>query len=280
MRKHSSTKRKIVRRKPVRGNVGPRRMRPLSILPGTVYKFESTKSVLGALPEDARCILLLGGHIVNELTTLNRLLLFTMKSSPDPVEATYVNAQSLILIRLLIGKVAEGLEVFQKRILGKPFGQSYVPLVEKRSEGKRVIVQLRSIVGRGGLLRRLRNAHTFHNPTDDHLRAAFEKLGETEDWSMMTGTARHTILFPMSHVVTTQALLDETGLVDARKAIEMVRDEVLGAAGALILFFEHLTMAMADTHDLFVRGPIPAKDTSSLPNGRDVSIPPLCRDVS
>ena len=41
-----------------------------------------------------------------------------------------------------------------------------------------------------------------------------EKLSEKENWSMMAATSRHTVLFPMSNVVTTQALIDATGKPD------------------------------------------------------------------
>ena len=246
--------------------------------PTSIYKFISSKKALAALPGDARCILLLGGHIVNELTTLHRLLLFSMKSWDDAVQNTYASVQYWTLIGLLIGKVAEGLEVFQRRILGRPFGRENLPLVEKLSDGTEAVSRVKKILGDTGLLRRLRNQHTFHNPTDDVIEAAFASLSDSEDWSMMAGHSRHTVLFPMSHYSTMQALINATDKVDPREAMELIRDEVLDAADALIAFFERLTIAMAGAHDLFVGRPLPVLKTDSLPDALEVRIPPVCRD--
>jgi hypothetical protein len=141
-----------------------------------------------------------------------------------------------------------------------------------------VVARLRSILKAKGLLRKLRNQHTFHNPTDAVVEAAFDDLSEAEDWSMLAGHSRHTILFPMSHYVTMQALIAGTGKTDIREAMELIRDEVLDAADALIAFFERLTIAMAEAHDLFFGQPIAVKDTDLLPDPTDIRIPPICRD--
>jgi len=279
LRKHRPSYRKPVRRKPIRKAIRVHAPPSLTFQPNTVYQFSTRKQALADLPEDARCILLLGGHIVNELTTLNRLLLFSMKVWNDPIENTYASVQYWTITRLIIGKVAEGLDVFQRRILGKPFGRTNLPLVEMRPEGAQAVVKLKMMLGDTGLLRRLRNHHTFHNPSDDLLTAAFAKLSETENWSMMAATSRHTVLFPMSNVVVTQALIDATGKADIREAIELIRDELLNAADALILFFESLTIAISDANDLFFGAPVAVKDTRDLPDGLEVRIPPLCRDT-
>ena len=244
-----------------------------------IYKFKSTKAALSALPDDVRCILMLGGHIVNELTTLHRLLLFSMKAWNDPIEDIYASVQYSTLIGLLVGKVAEGLEVFQSRILGKPFGRTYLPLVENVTGGREAVSSLRRMVGAKGLLRRLRNQHTFHNPSDEVLGAAFASLSESEDWSMLAGHSRHTVLFPMSYFVTAQAQITATGKADIKEAIELIRDEVLDGADALISFFERLTIAAADVQALFVGRPTPVKDTANLPDAVEVKIPPICKDI-
>lgn len=234
---------------------------------------------MAGLPENVRNTLLVGGHVVNEITTLHRLLLFTMRRWPDSVEDEYAAVHYLTIIRLLIGKVAEGLELFQKRVLATPFGRTYRPLVERHPEGKQFVVRLTRLVGGGGLLRRLRNAHAFHNPTDQRLNEAFAGLEATENWSMLAGASRHTILFPMSQAVVTRALIDETEIADARQAVRAIRDDVLDAADALIGFFEYLTIAIADEHELFLGQAKPVKDTSLLPVATEVKIPPLCRDA-
>jgi len=236
----------------------------------------TSKQALEALPDDLRSMLLLGGHIVNELTTITRLLVFSGKSFGDEIESAYAGIQYLTLIRLATGQAAEGLEVFQKRILGTPLGKTYLPLVTGSKDGNEAVTTLRKAIGGSGLLRRLRNAHTFHNPSDKDLKSAFNALGDDEDWSVMMGVERHTMAFRMSYVVTTRALLDETGESDARKAIEKWRDEVLGVSNALTTFFEYLTLAADEAHGLFSKPYEAVKDTSLLPAANEVKIPPIC----
>ncbi|MPZ33514.1 MAG: hypothetical protein GEV13_21395 [Rhodospirillales bacterium] len=96
---------------------------------------------------------------------------------------------------------------------------------------------------------------------------------------MLAAGSRHTVLFPMSHLVTLQALIDATGKADAKEAIELIRDETLDAADALISLFEILVIAMSEANDVFNGSPVPVKDTSSLPDALGVSIPPLCRET-
>ena len=93
-------------------------------VPETLYQLSTSKKRLSALPEDVRLTLILCGHIANEITTLHRLLLFTMKEHENPVLNGYADFQSWVIIRLLVGKVAEGVEVLQKRIFGQPFGRT------------------------------------------------------------------------------------------------------------------------------------------------------------
>jgi hypothetical protein len=221
-------------------------------------------------------MVLLGGHIVNELTTLTRLLVFSSRVPTDSVERSYSGIQYLTLVRLLIGKVAEGLEVFQQRVLSKPLGRTYLPEIEKSREGKDCVASLRRFVGGSSLLRRLRNSHTFHNPSDADLLRAFNALEENEDWSMLAGEPRHTLAFPMSYATTTWALMNETGIADPREATVKIRDEVLDASDALVTFFEYFTIAVAERHRLFVTNLAPVTDTSLLPVASQVSIPPLC----
>src|SRR5262249_47490732 len=141
----------------------PRRTRPKPV-PDMLYRISTTKAKLAALPADVRCTLILCGHIANEITTLHRLLLFSMKSENNAVLDAYAGCQTWIYIRLLIGTVAEGLDVFQQRILGKPFGRTYLSALEKTRSGRAAIKNLKRIIGGTGLLRRLRNNHAFHHP--------------------------------------------------------------------------------------------------------------------
>jgi hypothetical protein len=237
----------------------------------TLYQLSTSKKRLSALPEDVRLTLILCGHIANEITTLHRLLLFTMKEHENPVLNGYADFQSWVIIRLLVGKVAEGVKVLQKRIFGQPFGRTYLPGVQPEAVDK-----ARRLVGQAGLLRTLRNDHSFHYPPTDALKAAFDGMADGENWSMLMGQSRHSMFFALSHAVTVRAILSATGKATDVEAVEAIKDEALDGAEVLLTFFEQLIIAprlqgLFDTHT-------PVISMADLPSALGVTIPPLCKD--
>jgi hypothetical protein len=92
-----------------------------------VYKAELTKARLEAMPEADRTALLLLGHASNEIGMLRKLLLVAMNGDvPDNKIVDHVQAgQTLILLRMLLGKVHEAWLLFSKRV--QPLRKKYLP---------------------------------------------------------------------------------------------------------------------------------------------------------
>ncbi len=240
-------------------------------VPETLYRFTTSKKRLAKLPEDVRLTLILCGHIANEITTLHRLLLFTLKVHEHPVLNEYADMQMWTIARILAGKVGEGIEVLQKRIFGQPFGKTFLPSVDGPQ-----VKNARALVGGGKLLRTLRNEHSFHYPRTDDLKTAFDGLAEGEGWSMLMGQSRHSMFFAFSHLVTTKAMLNATGKATIEEAQIAIKDEVLDGAEILLAFFEQLFLAptvkgLFDTHT-------PVLSMANLPSPFEAKIPPLCKD--
>lgn len=240
-------------------------------VPETLYQFTTSKQRLAKLPEDVRLTLILCGHISNEITTLHRLLLFTMKAHGNAILDSYADMQAWTIIKILAGKVGEGIEVLQKRIFGQPFGRTYLPSVDAAA-----VKRARALVGQGQLLRTLRNDHSFHYPSAESLKAAFDGMGDGENWFMLMGQSRHSMFFALSHAVATKAILDATEKATVVEAVEAIKDEVLDGADILLSFFEQLFIAppvqgLFDTHT-------PALAMAELPSALGVTIPPVCKD--
>jgi hypothetical protein len=85
-----------------------------------------TKTSLGTLPEDARRIFLVAGHISNEVNTLHRLVIFSMRFGRGRVVDLVSLGRAWVIPRLLIGKTAEAYQFIGKRIRGQPFGKTYL----------------------------------------------------------------------------------------------------------------------------------------------------------
>jgi hypothetical protein len=240
-------------------------------VPETLYQFRTSRKRLAELPEDVRLTLILCGHIANEITTLHRLLVFTMKVHGNAVADSYADMQTWTIIRLLGGKVGECVEVLQKRIFGQPFGKTYLPQVNQEAVNK-----ARKWIGQSKLIRDLRSEHAFHYPEMKTLKAAFDGLGDRENWSMLMGQSRHSMYFAFSHTVTIKALLDATGKQTIVEAVEAVKDEVLDGAEILLAFFEQLFL-VPSVQGLFDEH-TPALSMVDLPSALTVVIPPICKD--
>lgn len=250
----------------------------MPIRPNMIYEMKTSKAALAALPRDALAGLLLGGHIVNEINTLIREFILNLKYYPDdPTSNVYAGIHHFTIMRLLVGKVTEGLEVIQTRVLGGLFARDYLPLIEQNAEGREVVAQLRRKMNNQGLLRRLRSQHVFHNPDNNLLLTAFDALAPAEDWRMLLGPSRQSVRFPMSHAVLSKSLLDATGRTDIAEAVWLIRDEVLDTGAAVTTLFEHMVMAFARRWALFQ----PAeelKDISGYPHLFAFELPALFRE--
>jgi hypothetical protein len=67
-----------------------------------VLRLETPKSSLAALPEAERRLVLLLGQAVNEISTLNRLLLFSLeKQWPDEVTERIAIGRAWVIVPLL-----------------------------------------------------------------------------------------------------------------------------------------------------------------------------------
>lgn len=74
-----------------------------------IYEVPISKQQLDSIPTSERLFFIEIAHLANELSTLNRLLLFVSNASyTTELETRARNSQALLLIRLCSGKLFEG----------------------------------------------------------------------------------------------------------------------------------------------------------------------------
>jgi hypothetical protein len=77
-------------------------VRPTTVSkPLNIYKIEINKGALDALPTGVRRNFLLFGHIANEINTLYRLLIFSIKEQSNDVMKLFAESRSFTIARLL-----------------------------------------------------------------------------------------------------------------------------------------------------------------------------------
>ncbi len=94
-----------------------------------VHRVTLNRTLLPAMPESERVLLLLLAHASNEINILTKLILMMRKGDPPSPILDHVEAgQIFILMRLLIGKLHEAWELFKNRVQSnRSIATTYIP---------------------------------------------------------------------------------------------------------------------------------------------------------
>jgi hypothetical protein len=86
-----------------------------------VYRIPIPKSRLRAMPKDERVLLLLLGYASNQLSMLQKLLIFaTNRTSDGELEQHATGVQTQMLLRLMVGALNEAWEMVRTRFIETP----------------------------------------------------------------------------------------------------------------------------------------------------------------
>ena len=247
--------------------------KPLNIL-----QIRFDRAALDRMPKDARRNLFLFGHVGNEINTLNRLLIFSIKDQPDPVRTAFAEARSVTIARLLIGTTFEGYLAVQRFVLGDKFGQTYLPYFNSMGNDalNRVKKQLRDMK----LLAAIRNDFAFHLPDSDQIDDAYARLPADLELSFYSGSPRHSSLYAMSNLLMVRGMLDladETGTATDQQSMDRITKDILDKSKDLNDFIEQLLHTIIERDGLC---PDNAKYVLTVDTHESVltfAIPPLLR---
>ena|SRR5215471_17521660 len=97
-----------------------------------VYEIPISEKQLDSIPAEERIFFIQIGHLANELSTLNRLLLFVSNSNgATDLERRARNSQALLLVRLCSGKLFEGWQMLLRDYFGSKLSKEYDPLLDE-----------------------------------------------------------------------------------------------------------------------------------------------------
>jgi hypothetical protein len=169
-----------------------------------ITKVALTKKRLEAMPQPERTAVLLMGHAFNEINLLRKFLLITSRSeTPENKIVDHIQAgQSVILMRMLLGKCFEAWLMFTKRV--QPLRGKYLPKVSL--PGQKALDDL----GRhfaDGRMAAIRNQLAFHYGDDDNLvEAHWRKIPEDDRWDYYLSKLNVNSFFFASEMVITGVL--------------------------------------------------------------------------
>src|SRR5215510_7875427 len=143
-----------------------------------VYEIPISKRQLDAIPADERVFFFQIGHLANELSTLNRLLLFVSNSNGiTDLERRARNAQAMLLIRLCSGKLFEGWQMLQRDFFGSKLSKEYEPLMDE--SGRNSLTEIKRYFSKSNLIKDIRDNFAFHYSAED-LRNQIERINDND----------------------------------------------------------------------------------------------------
>jgi hypothetical protein len=120
-----------------------------------IHRIKIPGATLFKIPEDDRLFFLGFGHLINELNTLHKLLLWSLEApATHEIESSAHFSQQLLLSRVLCGKLCEG----KKFVQGK--GASYAQVVPL--EAQQALSNLKKYFSQKNLICNVRNKFSFH----------------------------------------------------------------------------------------------------------------------
>ena len=126
-----------------------------------ISKIKLTKEDLFSLPANERVFLVYAGHALNELNMLCRMIVFAMPIRRGEAERQFMVIQSLMLMRILAGKLHEMWVLF-----GKVYYKSKLSLTIKdqlSEEGTKSLKELNEYFSRElSAVTEIRHLHAFH----------------------------------------------------------------------------------------------------------------------
>lgn len=201
-----------------------------------VYEITITKAQLQSLPNVERVLVLQFGHVSNELTFLNKLLLMVSDTRTNGLENKAMAAQAMIVIRLYIGKVFEAWRMLERDYFGSPLSKTLDAALDP--EGKNSLQVVKTYFGKKNLLSSIRNDFSFHYWAK-HLPKAMNAFDESRKFKLILGEAYANTLHKYSEDFVTVAMLEASGESEPQAAIDKVVGDLVSIGGKMNNFLLH-----------------------------------------
>lgn len=242
----------------------------------TIYRLALPKSKLAALGETERRLVLVMGHAANELSTLQRLVVFSLQPEwNDEVLDKIATGRANVLIRLLAGKAWETVELIRRRVQENRVAVSYV--AKMTDEGRGAFDRIRKLWGQdeGAILPALRKFHAFHYPSNEAIDAAFDEIGDDEPLeAYLTDKGVDGTFFQMSELVFSVAATHVVKSGSFAERLDRVSRVVVDLTGDLVQFIQHFTGTVLEhaSDALEAEAGIVRVDVLTL---EEISVPPV-----
>jgi hypothetical protein len=208
-----------------------------------ITQIKITKKELDSIPEEDRTLLVLLGHLANELSILHKFLVFTLpRSGASAPESQIRVAHFMLIARIYVGKLLEGWNLLNNIYfrLSKKYEATLSP------EGKEYLDKIKKYFSGKNLIYKLRNAYAFHYDTKE-MKPQLDLFEETDEFKIIIGGPFANNYYLISEEIITRGMLSQIDK-NEQTAIEMLMNNLLDVSKAFMNFIGHCNVAIFELH--------------------------------
>lgn len=244
-----------------------------------IRKIEFTKEDLFKLPANERVFLVYAGHALNELNMLSRLIVFAMPIRRGEAERQFMVIQSLMLLRILAGKLHELWVLF-----GKVYYKSKLSSTLKDQLGEagtKALQELNEYFSKElTSVTEIRHLHAFHYDPNQ-VDAGLANLGPKMSLDIYFDENSANTIYGFADNIINSSVMASIDAADSNKAMETIMDDTDRVARLFQKVLES-AMSVIVQQRLQVsvsRAKVIEEDTMSVP-WSDVSLPTFVESPS
>lgn len=188
---------------------------------------EFSKEQLGALPKEEQVFLVQLTHMLNELSTLVRSVIYSSNEigPQEEIMRTAQRVQSLFFMRMLAGKLYEGWEMLHKSYFRMKLPKQYETLLS--DEARNAIKHLKQYFNRGdNLVGLIRNAWAFHYDRQK-VEEEIDRIKEDAVLTMVLSEGRGNSLYEFSDTMVASSILNAINKSCWQEASDTLYGEIL-----------------------------------------------------
>jgi hypothetical protein len=232
---------------------------------------EFTKADLEAIPKDERALLLLLGHIANELSVLGKLHFWSSYSvQQEGIAGQAGITQALVIARLLASKLLEAWLAIGRAYSGTRISREYAALLSE--EGKRALKACGQYFGAANGIFQTRNNFGFHYSLDE-VHVGFDRASPEEKLVFYLADERGNNLYYASETIVGTALGNMLGATDVGKGIGTLLKDIAKVSMELQTFVDQCIATMLFRYFGNPEEVLRTKSISGVPDLRSIRIP-------
>jgi len=210
-----------------------------------IVKATFSRDALLNVPSNERALFLALGHLADEITALNKLLLWANEfDGRNEAEGDGKLTLVLLIIRLLAGKLKEAWELLRKGFYGSRLSREYEPSIA--DQGKDALSNIKKYFGATNLLSKIRDTYSFHYSLAE-IDASFPKIPESLHLYLEKGGTSNNLYY-FAELAAAHAMLEHAKTADDPIGYTRLYEEVNRVAGWVAVAADSLMAHFISRH--------------------------------